>query len=339
MEPSAGSVAVSLGGLFDALYTQGVESQTLALCDCAPANRDAAVSTVEKADIVHFHGWGDRRARMLATAARAASRPYLIAPHGALSRGAYGKRNIKERLRAAWAGRSVLRHAATVVAVNGQELRELTARRVHANITTLSYGVSVADYNGSTPAPDDLPEPPDGNIALVLAPVHPIEGVVPLLKAFAELGPLADGWCIVFAGTDVGDWRKMLEAAVRRKGGENRVLFASAADVATQRAWLSRASLLVSPRLHTGVGSAVLQAVVSGVPAIASFRVTPPALVDLVDVCGPERHELKRALRKFFERSNADRRSAADLARQAARQRVDWPVLVEGYIRLYRSLV
>ena len=96
---------------------------------------------------------------------------------------------------------------------------------------------------------------------------------MPLLKAFAEIMSEAAGWTIVIAGPEKGDWRKMLEAAVRRKGANEQVRLTSAPDVAAQRAWLDRADVLASPALHVRCPVSIMQAVAAGViePMIIVF--------------------------------------------------------------------
>ncbi len=122
----------------------------------------------------------------------------------------------------------------------------------------------------------------------MLGPIDPIEGIVPLLKAFAEIGTASDGWNIALVGREVGEWRKMLEAAIRRKGGEDRVQFASAMDLDAQRLWLSRASILAAPSLQIRCPISLLQAAAAGVPVIASRFLAPRTWEPCVRVSAPE---------------------------------------------------
>ncbi|MCH7873055.1 MAG: glycosyltransferase family 4 protein [Planctomycetes bacterium] len=200
-------------------------------------------------------------------------------------------------------------------------------------------GEGFGEYDGEGSTPPSPPTPPDGRFMLMLGPIHPREGCVALLKAVFELGPAADGWSVVIAGREIGSWRKELDAAIQRKGGAGRVHFTAAGDIATQRAWLSRASILASPSLHIGCGVGVLQAVASGVPVLASTLCTPPALLDVIKACGPVRHELVRALRQLLEMSDDQRTELAQRAREKARATVDWSALSAQYSNLYEGLV
>ena len=159
-----------------------------------------------------------------------------------------------------------------------------------------------------------------------------------LLKAFAALGADSDGWSVVLAGPATNEWDKMLEAAVRRKGGTGRVLITPAPDVATQRAWLARASLLVAPSAHVRFPISVMQAVAAGVPVVASRTVVPPGLEKVVRVWGPGQEDLQRALRSVLELSDSQRAELGAKAQVAGRELFDWPVLVEPFVKLYTEL-
>ena len=142
----------------------------------------------------------------------------------------------------------------------------------------------------------------------------------------------------MLAGEEMGDWRKMLEAAVRRKGGEKRVLFTTAPDHATQRMWLARASILASPCLRVRCPVSTLQAVSAGVVVLASNGVVPGALEGVVQVCAPTRGDIKLGLRRLLAMNDEERARMAQDARDSARGLLDWPALVQEYVRLYEGL-
>jgi glycosyltransferase involved in cell wall biosynthesis len=173
----------------------------------------------------------------------------------------------------------------------------------------------------------------------MLGPIHPIEGFVPLLKAFAEVGKEADDWCVVLAGKETGEWRKILEASVRRKGESDRVMIVPAPDVATQRAWLARASALASPSLHVRCPVSVMQGVAAGIPVLASRNVVPPGSEGVVQVCGTSRDALREGLRRLFALSDAQRAELRTRSRDFASATFDWSVVADAYVQLYRGLL
>lgn len=347
LEPQAGSLAVSLRGLFGVLRTRGLESQAITLDHNRTATdgishtrfeSEAATRLVRTADVVHLHGWGTELFRIMADTARKAGTPYVISPCGALSEWHCNRKGWLDKLRGFLWEKKLVYRAAVVTAQNGLEQRALEADGFNSNVRVLPYGLGMSDYETATGAAGHLPAAPADRCLLLLGPIHPVEGLAPLMQAFAEIGTDADGWGIVIAGQETGDWRKMLEAAVRRKGGGDRVLFTAAPDVDTQRAWLARASVLAAPSLNFRCPVSIMQAVATGVVVIASDRAAPDGLHDVIQVCPPRREKLREALRGVFRLSDAERASLSQKAHKTGRSLFDWSVLAEQYTQLYRDI-
>ncbi len=333
MSPEAGSVTVCLRGLVDSLSATEANSRIAAPGD---AGIDDAIRSV---DLVHIHGWGHQFARAAARAAQKSARPYVISPHGVLFRSALRAPSWPSRVTAAIRPDRLLAGAAALAGVNESETSDLLSRQVHPNVVPLPYGLPWEEYQSDEPGDVSLPPAPKGRLLLMLGPIDPVEGLVALLKAVAEIGSLAAGWGVVLAGRTVGDWKDQIEPAIRRKGGADRVLLTTAADITTQRAWLARCSVLVAPGLHIGCGVSVMQAVASGVPVLASSLVVPPRLGDCVHVCKPARGEIKIALRRLIELPDDERRTLARTARQEARTVIDWSCRAADYLQLYHAIV
>jgi poly(glycerol-phosphate) alpha-glucosyltransferase len=329
LNPDAGSVAVCLRGLHEALASRGLQSQSL-------APHADVTRALDDVDIVHIHGWDYEPAHRIAAYALKAGKPYVISPHGSLTFGQHNKPTLKDRVLFALGGRRLVRRAACVTAINSQEECDLQARRIHPRICVLPYGLSFDEYAGTLTGNG---VPATGNrCLLLLGPIHPRGGCVALLKAIAEIGPDANGWNVVLAGKDNGQWRKMLESAVRRKKGDDRVTFAEASTVAQQHALLANASLLVSPGLHIGLPVSIMQAVASGVPAIASTCTAPPGLDGAIQVCEPRRVELREALGSVLRLSDESRRAMGEKTRAEGRAVFDWSVLADQYVQLYKNI-
>lgn len=327
--PEAGSVSVLLPGLVKALSAAGVASETV-----SDGRSDAVDASMGRADLVHVFGWGYGLAQRAAQIARRSHTPCLISPFGGLSTGPYRHISIGGRLRAMLRENPIVRSAAGFLAVSDVE-RDALQTRFGGKVRTLPLGVH-ADTDALPPTGDiQLPPPLPGRCLLMLGPIDPIEGVVPLLKAVGEMGTFSDGWHVALAGPAPGDWRAMLEAAVRRKGAEDRVQFAPAPDIATQRAWLDRAAILAAPALHPRAPVSVLQAMATGVPVLATTCVIPPGLESAACICEPTRAGIKSGLLALFRASDEERRAAADRAREAVRKRFDWSAVAPDYAALY----
>lgn len=340
LDPEAGSAAVSLQGLPEALRARSVQSELIALN--GHGTGVAVTQRLKQADVVHFHGWGRSDAARVASLARRHRTPYLISPYGALSDGPHSRDSFGDRLRSWFGGKRAIRRAAAVAALNEHERRLITSRGLHNKVMTLPAGIRVEDY---TPKPtptrgDDqtADQLRPGRLILIMGPIHPVEGLVLFLKAFAELGPAADGWNVALAGPEVDDWRKQLEAAVNRKGGQDRVWFTTAPDAARQRGLLGKASLLVVPSLQPRCPVSILQAVLMDVPVLATHHVVPEGLEEIVKVCAPVRGELRNALRAVLEMTDQQRADMARRARETAGPLLDWSARADQYADVYERV-
>jgi len=349
LSPQAGSVAICLPGLIQALGQRNLTSRIITADANGPLsdgvehctfNLATAGRLAMEADVVHVHGWGTDLAYRMADLARSLGRPYIVSPQGALGIWVPERRGWRRRLPAWWRNRRTIPQAAAIACICEHEFQELHQRGRNDRLELLPYGLPFDDYesDGSATTGGVGEVNVDGRCLLLLAPLHPVEGHVPLLKAMAELGSEANDWSVVMAGPAEGRWRKVLEAAIRRKGGENRAIIVPADDVATQQAWLSRASILVAPSLHVRCPVSILQAIAAGVPVVASRYAAPSGLNAFISVCGTGRKQLREALREIVRLPEKQLSVQAAQARVAAKAMFDWSVLAADYVRLYKEL-
>ena len=261
----------------------------------------------------------------------------MIAPLGALSPAPDGEESWFGRLRFRFAEAGLLRSAACVQAMSDVELAHIEAAVPGAQATHLPHGLDFDAYDGGGRRDDVLPTPP-GRSLLALGPVHPAEGLVMLLKAFAQLGADADGWTVVIAGEEIDDWRGQLEAGVRRKGGGSRVMFAGASDERMQRGWLNRASLLVAPALRLRCPVSAIQAMACKAPVLATALAAPSVPAEALRLCPPDAGPFAEALRAELTRPEPERVESAERACRIARDALDWTTLAARYQELYERL-
>ena len=354
IDSQAGSLELLLSGLFAALRGRDVESPVVRLntkplsepceagrtaLDAIPFDPRTAAGLFKNADLVHLHGWGNQATRQAAALARETGTPYVISPCGALSNKRHVRPTWRARLRAWFSDKTLLRYAAAITAINDEEQRDLTAQDVNRSVTLLPYGLTFSDYDGAVDTSDIPDAKANGRRLLMLGPIHPAAGYFPFLRALAEIGTLSEEWKLVLAGPQSGEWRQMLEAAVRRKGGVDRMKIAPAADLSAQRVWLAGSTILADPSLRIQGPVSILQAVASGVPVLASTCVTPPGMEEVIRVSRPRREAFKEALHEMLELSGQERDARAAAARKLGRSLFDWPILAERYVDFYRRLI
>lgn len=347
LAPAAGSIAILLPGLFRRLGDADGESVVLTSdidptpCDHARVvctrDADERASLVADADVIHLHGAGDLQ-KAIAGIVDGTSTPTILNPLGALEPDRFDRMGWWQRRRARHSIRSVVDAVDHLAALNDRELQHLHEWSGQASPEILEYGLNFDEYTDLPTKPVGLDQATDQKVMLFLGPIHPVEGLVPLLYAFGSLIHELKGWHLVLAGPETGDWRMQLESTIRRKGGEDRVSFVRDPDLDDQRSLLARASLVVVPALQVRPPTTVLQALAAGVPVIASDRVVPNGLSKCVATCPPTRDHLTAALRSFLQQSSEQQQSAARLGREIGQRDYDWSALAPKYVERYRAV-
>jgi glycosyltransferase involved in cell wall biosynthesis len=318
--PQAGTVAIALRDMMAPLRDGGVQSRIVTAEPAADAFGATPIAehgtvearqAIERADVVHCHGYDPNLTPVIAKEAKRARVPYVLAPLGDLNPNPYTNTSLGDRVRSWTTDRSTLRNAAAFFALCEEEAAFLRQRAPGVPVELATY--DVADGGDSEPVGRDP------KYFLYLGPIDPIEGIVLLLRTIAELESEFSGWHLVLAGTDTGHWSDEIEAAVRRKGGHDRVTLVRNPDVATQRGWLARASLLVSPSLRIRVPVAILQGLAAGVPVLASEVGLTPQISALVRTFRPSKSTLRETMTELLQMPDNDRAEVARSAGAASR--------------------
>lgn len=345
LEPNAGSLSFCLPGLFRELKSAGIDSRLVAL-KTSTTSVDVGETVllpsvdltayVNDCDVVHCHGDVEHETERVLSAARSAGKRSVLSPAGGFSADPFQKTGWWGRRRRQSILRRRLRDTTTASAISRCECDELTALGMNGHVPILPYGF---DFNDRVSRLGDHAESRSSRLILVLAAIHPIEGLVPLFRALTELGPVFDGWHVALAGPRVGDWQNQIEAAVNRRGYAGRVSVVADPTPAVQDEWLSRADLLVDATLRPHPPTSVQRGIAAGVPLLSSPFSLPPDLDSSVRRCQPTQGDLRSALHEMLVASDADRRNWASLALQHARATWDWCVIAPRFVELYSRLV
>jgi len=329
-----GSVAPLVHGLMAALADRGFScSLNHAMEDPHEEGNEA----VREADVIHIHACNYEAMIGGAWLAKRLRKPFVISPAGELAPSAFRRHSWRVRWRGMLYGRTIGR-ASAMLAQNETEAEALRLR-YRCDVSVLPYGVSATSTNTNY-RPSDIGSSQDRNArcVLMLAPIEPKTGCATLLKAFAEIGPDANDWRLVIAGSDRGEYRKMLEAAVRRKGGGDRVELLTANDEAAEDALLAQADVLVAPSLEAGHATSILKAATLGIPILASRQVLPDAMDEAVVACEADRAGIREGLRRMVKLTDEERAGLIERAKGVIREKLDWRILADQYVSLYNSL-
>jgi glycosyltransferase involved in cell wall biosynthesis len=168
--------------------------------------------------------------------------------------------------------RGLIRMTDRVVAIT-ESLRRFTVERVGAppdKVETIHYGLDDLPEPWGKNAPDTVPA--GTRIVLAVARLTPQKGIDVAVRALAAL---PEDVVLVVLGE--GPERARLEQLARTLGVERRMfLQGRVPDVA---AWLERATVLVHPARWEGFGLGVLEAMLAGLPVVASNVSSLPELV------------------------------------------------------------
>ncbi len=154
-----------------------------------------------------------------------------------------------------------------------ESLRRFTVEQVGLpahKVETIHYGLDDLPGPWGENAPDDVPA--GARIVLAVARLTPQKGIDIAVRALAAL---PDDTVLVVLGE--GPERARLEQLAQTLGvGHRTFLQGRVPDVA---AWLERATLLVHPARWEGFGLGVLEAMLAGLPVVASDVSSLPELV------------------------------------------------------------
>ncbi len=137
-------------------------------------------------------------------------------------------------------------------------------------VETIHYGLDDLPQPWGENAPDDVPD--GARVLLAVARLTRQKGIDVAVRA---LGSLPDDTVLVVLGE--GPERARLEELARTIGVERRVFLQGRVPDVT--AWLERATLLVHPARWEGFGLGVLEAMLAGLPVVASDVSSLPELV------------------------------------------------------------
>lgn len=244
----------------------------------APAGLQAA-RLAATGDVVHVHGLWRATPTLASRAALRAGRPLVISPHGMLSHWCLEHRPWRKRAALALGWRHQLRSAAVLHALTPAEARELDRLLGHRRIRVLPNGVDCAEFaagGGVEPAPA-VAGGGQGRYFLSLGRLHVVKGLDLLVEAAAVALPSLPGCRLVLAGPDDGAL-SALERQIARSPVADRISVVGPVYGEAKRELLAGAVALCQPSRYEAFSVAVLEALASGTPVIASPAAAVPGL-------------------------------------------------------------
>jgi glycosyltransferase involved in cell wall biosynthesis len=295
---------------------------------------------VAEADVVHLHGLWTGQNWSAGKAARRIGRPYIMTAHSMMMPWAWRRSWWKKRPVGWLFEHRNLRQASCLHALADGEAAAMRALGFNDRIVVVPNGLHTREFDNLPPA-DDLmarfPESRQRRWLLFLGRIHPQKGIIQAMQAGFDALALADDWHLVIAGPDEIGLQKMLQAAMVRKGLQQRVTFMGMLQRHDVLACLGRASLLIQPSMSEGLSMSILEAMAAGLPVLISTACNMPEVqaADAGRVVEPNRILVAQALRELLKLGDPALKEMGRRARELARQRFDWSVVIDRYRQMY----
>jgi glycosyltransferase involved in cell wall biosynthesis len=226
---------------------------------------------VANADLVHVHGLWNLPSTVACRLAARARTPYVVTPHGMLTRWSLARSQLKKRLYGALVERENLSRAAAIHFLNASEREESLGYGLAAPTFVLANGVDegLLRMERSRTAMETLcPEVRGRTVVLFLGRLHHKKGLDRLLAAFADARGSVDDLHLLIAGPDEGGYQRRLQELVEELSLHPAVTFLGEVLGARKSAVLAGADLFALISREEGDSVAVKEAMAVGLPVI-----------------------------------------------------------------------
>ncbi|MDW8168851.1 MAG: glycosyltransferase [Acidobacteriota bacterium] len=298
------------------------------------------LSELEQFDLIHVYGVRDFLSTIVCWAARRRGLPYIVEPMGMLL--PVGRSLWKKRMYDRLFGRTLLTHAARVIATAAQEAEEAIAWGIpREKIVVRRNGLDLSEFDPLPPRGmfrAHLGIGEDERVVLYLGRLAVKKNVPLLIEAFAEV-QLPNARLLIIGPDDGDGTRAAIERTIARMEIRNSVHVLEPLYGRERVSALVDADVLVLPSMHENFGNVVAEALVCGTPVIVTNRCGVASLVEGRTglVIEPEKESLKSALRRMLQ-DEALRRQFAEQALRS-REELSWEAPIEQLERLYTDVI
>jgi glycosyltransferase involved in cell wall biosynthesis len=219
------------------------------------------IFTSRKLSVVHLHGVWQPFFLLAAIQALGAKVPYVISPHGCFSRWALGHKSLKKKV-ALYAYQGFMnRRAAMFFATAAQEANDIHELGITRPVSIVPNGIELNK-------PMLRPERGSKRTLLFMSRIHPIKGLLDLVRAWAAIKD--PSWQVVIAGPDECGHRAQVEAEIDRLGVAGDFCFRGMVHGAEKSACFADADLFILPTYSENFGIVIAEALAAGLPVITT---------------------------------------------------------------------
>lgn len=306
-----------------------------------PSLRRNLQDMIARADIVHVHGIWQEHCMHACSAARRASRPYIVSAHGMLDRWALTqKRWRKAPYLALWEHRN-LASAACLRALTQNEVQDYRLAGIRGNVAVLPNGVVIPTDVTSDLVFEAFPELRSRRIVLFLGRLHQKKGVDLLCRAWLRISSQFPDAVLFIAGPDSDGTMSHLRSMIANAAGATRVIFAGMLSGPLKWSALRAAEVFVLPSHSEGFSVSTIEALGMGVPVIITRQCWFPEVAE--KSCGwviePDADQTADRITEALTMSSAERSARQANARNLVETSYSWPVVGRKMVQAYEWIL
>ncbi len=280
--------------------------------------------------LIHGHGLWVPVNHWTSAFARRHGVPLVIQPRGMLEPWALNHKALKKKAAMAMFQRRDLESARLLVATSSVEYENIRKLGLRQPVAIIPNGVDLQ----VGPLPAKVAAADRQRVVLFLSRVHPVKGLMNLVRVWAQLAPV--DWRLCIAGPDEAGHLKEVLALVQQLNLQS-VDYVGPVDGAAKTDIYNAADVFVLPTFTENFGLVVAEALAHGLPVITT-RGAPWADLEAFS-CGwwvdIGIDPLLHALREAMALSDNERSAMGERGRAYVR-RYDWDDIARQTIDVYR---
>jgi glycosyltransferase involved in cell wall biosynthesis len=283
--------------------------------------------------LLHDHGIWLPTSHAAATTARRLGIPLIIHPRGMLEPWSLQYKAWKKQLAWKLYQHRDLQTARAFCATSEQEAENIRTIGLRQPIAIIPNGIHFPPWY-------DRPlSPKEEYTALFLSRIHPVKGLLELVKAWQQVRP--QGWRIIIAGPDEGGHQKQVETAIQQAGLQPFFQFVGSVTGEAKFDLYRSADLFILPTFTENFGVVIAEALACGVPVITTKGTPWQSLVKQqcgwwIDL-GVE--PLAVAIQEATKLSDEERQAMGKRGRLLVEQNFGWPKIAEQMLSVYEWIL
>lgn len=290
--------------------------------------------------VFHEHGFYVATSWLLGRQARKLGRPIVCHAHGFFEPWILARSHARKKAAHLLFEDANFRAASLWRALTAKEADQIRQQGIRAPIVVAANGIHLNELDADTEAIRNAKSgKKDRRRALFLARLHPKKGLDLLIQAWHRAGAAAAGWELIIAGPDELGHRAEMEHLTQSLGLTDSVRFVGPVTGAEKNALLRSADLFVLPSRSEGFSVAILEALASRIPVIATEACNFPELARdgggwQTDVSV---ESITDSLSAAIQCGDLERQDRGRAARQLVEDRYTWPSITAAILDATRQ--